>query len=170
MESKFLALPSDLQIVAVCSRCGRCWTGKTNRLTALKRRNPVDRPTAKRRVGNPTGVKESLILTERKLIPAAEMEDLAEVEIGKTPIETGTKPWHPGSPVPACAAAVQQIAGIGKRLRPRVGQEVRQPVRELLFQLGLQAVVGADSDGPLVTRVLPEVREWDGTWDMRIDR
>ncbi len=152
----------ELHIVAVCSRGCCSWTTEGNRLATLKGSDPVDAPPSDDCSSSSfAGVgKELLIFAERKLVPAAEVEYVADIEIGQTPIKTGTKTRYVRRTVPGDTAAIQQVAGIGKRLGPGVGDKELQPVRELLFKLGLQAVVVAASDGLLVTRTMPEIRKW----------
>ena len=69
-----------------------------------------------------------LFFAERQLISATEMEYVADIEIGQTPIKAGTKTRHGRCAVPAQTAAIQQVAGIRKCLGPGVGEEEIQPV------------------------------------------
>jgi len=83
VQSKLLTLSRNAQNRAVCSGgcCG--WATEADRLSALKRRDPVDAPPSDCGVREPSGVThETLILAERELVPAAEMNYVAEIEIG----------------------------------------------------------------------------------------
>ena len=104
-------------------------------------------------------MQKMLIFTERQLVPAAEVEDVGDVEICQSPISAETKARQAWVAVGTRTAAIEQVASIAKGLRKCVGNEEIQPVGELLFDLGLQAVVDAATESPLIAGALAEIRE-----------
>ena len=101
----------------------------------------------------------ALALTEGKLVTAAQVNDVANIERSQAVVVRNSGAWNIRSAEACRAPAVEQIAGIGARLRPGVGRQETQPIRELLFRLGLKGMIVAVSAGDGVARVLPEIRE-----------
>ena len=152
MQAKLRALPRNLHdIAARSSGCPVVGAAEIERLAALKRSDPVYAPPSKHGIGYGPLVQPGLILAEWELIPAAEVEYLPDIEIGRTPIEHWARARYVGRTErgrvgPSQAATIQQVGGIRQRLGPSVSEKVSQPARELLLELGLQAVVGAHSN------------------------
>src|SRR5438128_3665131 len=89
-----------------------------DRLTILKRRDPLYAPPTNQLVGNATGAGHVLFaLAERKLVAAAEVEHVSDVEVCQLIVlldaETGNR-WSAIAKV--VAAAIEQVT----RVRPRL--------------------------------------------------
>ena len=99
-----------------------------------------------------------LAFAERQFVPAAEMEYVGDVKRGQRPISAKTKARHVYCALAIQTTAIQQVAGVSKGARICVGDEEIQSVRELLFELGLQAVVNAGSNHS-PSRTTSEIRK-----------
>jgi hypothetical protein len=83
VQSQLLALPGNIDIVAVCTGSGCRGATQSNRLTTLKSYDPIATPTPDDCVGEPSRVtKELLVFTEWKLIAATEMKYISDIERG----------------------------------------------------------------------------------------
>ena len=71
-------------------------------MAALGGNDPVDAPPSNQGVLHLVGAAgEVLVLAERQVIRAAEVEDVSDIEVGQTPIETGAKAGHVRRAIPA---------------------------------------------------------------------
>src|SRR6185437_15004675 len=126
---------------------------------ALKRSDPVCRPSSNYGVGYSPGVtEEALILAEWKLISATEVHDLADIEVSQTPVEHWAKTRYRGCAQSTCTSSVQQVTRIRERLRVGIGEKEAETIRVLLFESQQQAVIVAHSIVCLVAST-PEVGE-----------
>ena len=98
LQSKFLALAGDHYVVAACSGSGCRGATEVNGLAPLSRYDPIPTPAAEDALATSRRCKESLVLTERKLIAAAEVEYVANIEVGQSPIKFGTEARHTRCP------------------------------------------------------------------------
>ena len=95
------------------------------------------------------------------------MEDVADIERREGVVTLYSEARNSRRPVPihvgpagsTNAAAVKQIVSVRKYFGPRIGSEEIQPVREVLFDLGLEAMVVAVSRGNSETSVGAEIGE-----------
>src|SRR6185437_7083501 len=110
---------------------------KAQWLTALQGHDPVRSPAAQDRVGKTALVHELLAFPERQFIAAAEVKHIAEIEIGQGVVKLWSQPRDSNGPKSVGVGAVQQVSGIGHRLRPCVGEEEGQALRGLLLKRGL---------------------------------
>lgn len=151
-KAELLALTRNTDSTATSSSSRAGGTTNANGLASLKRRDPVDRPSSNHRIDRPARCPEEvLILADRKFVSATEVKDLADIEVGQTPIKHRTESGHGGCAKSTYASAVQQVTRIRERLRVSVGEKEGETVRVLLFEFRLQAIVVALPNGCLVT-------------------
>ena len=119
-NSKFLALPRNIDVIATCSGGRTRWATEGNGLAALKRENPVNAPSANNGICQAARVMhEFLVFPERQHIAAADVEDIPNIEVGQAPIEPRTEARDVGCAVIRSYYRHSEVAGIGKRLRTR---------------------------------------------------
>ncbi len=160
MHTSLWILPRDQDVIASRTVAGARRTAEGYRLSALQDRTPAHAPASEQRIRNPAAVRhEALASAERKLVAAAQVHDVANIERSQTVIVRNSGAWNIRGPETSRAPAVEQIASVGARLRPGVGRKEAQPTRELFFRLGLEGMIVAVSAGDGVARVLPEIKE-----------
>ena len=92
MQSEFLTLTRNSDVKATSSRGCRSRAVKSNRLSTLERSNEIRGPPSNNRIQSLTRcAEEALVCANWKFIAAAQMQDLADIEVSKTPIEVRTK-------------------------------------------------------------------------------
>ena len=67
------------------------------------------------------------------------MNDVADVERSQAVVERNSGAGNIRSPEALRAPAVEQITGVGTRLRPSVGRQETQAICELFLRFGLKA-------------------------------
>jgi len=100
-----------------------------------------------------------LAFAEGQFITAAEVEDVPDVKAGQAVIEMDTEAGNAGRTIALNAPAVEQVTGVGKRLREGVGCEEVQAIPVTLFDFGLQCVVVAVPLRCSVAAAPPKIRE-----------
>src|ERR1700741_928015 len=97
--------------MAGCPRGCRAWTIEVDGLTTLNSREPVDAPTSHDLIAKLSDVSQVLfVLAKRKLVGAAYMEYVADIEVGRTPIKARARArniWRAQSFV---RTAIEQVA------------------------------------------------------------
>src|ERR1700733_3967177 len=170
-QAKLLALPGNTQVIAVGAGGCCAWATEYDGLTTLESRDPVDAPASHDLITDLSDVGQVLLVgAKRKLIGAAYVEYVADIEVGWTPVKARARTGNKWCSKTFVRTAVEQVARIRKRLGVGIGEEIGQAVGELLFQLGLQAVVDAASDISLIASALREIRKRDKRSRARVGR
>src|ERR1700687_859732 len=161
MHSEFQGL-SGKECAAAKVRRRTAGAAKSDGLAALECSTPYDVPSSDRLVCKARGARhEALTLAEGQLVTAAEMENVANIEIRQAIVkghsETGNV-RRAETNIPN-APSVEQVAGVGHGLGPRVGKQEVQPTGELLFDLSLQRMVSAHTRGRRVAGIKSEIRK-----------
>src|SRR5580698_1773917 len=117
--------------------------GEAERLPALQGQDPLGGPVSEEQVGKAAVVHELPVFSEWQLVAAAEVNDLADIEIRQSVVELWTQARNSISAERVRVGAIQQIAAIGHGLRPGICEQEGKALRSLLLKGGLQAVIRA---------------------------
>ena len=162
MHPSLRILPRDQDVVASRAVAGAGRTAEGDRLSTLQDCTPAHGPASEQGVRNPAAVRHvAFASTERKLVAAAQVDDIANIERSQAVVVLNSGARNIWSPETSRTPAVKQIAGIGARLRPGVGRQETQTIGELFFRLGLKGMIVTVPVGGGVAVVLPEIGEWD---------
>ena len=130
MQAEFRILTRKQERVASGSRGRVCGTSNADWLATLKGDKIVETPATHDIIRKAVCRSEELLsFADGKLIATAEMEDVANVERCKPPVDARTETWYIGSAEACDAASVEQIAGVGEGLGVGVGDEITKAVR-----------------------------------------
>ncbi len=167
MKSELQGLASK-EVAASRSRGRGSRARESNRLAALERCAPVDTPTADQLIGESARAGHKVFaLAERKLVSAAKVEHMADVERSQAVISLDSEAWNIRSTIAIYiirsavvdTTAVEQVVSIGEHLRKCVGADEVQAAGELLFEFELKRMIVTVSLGLRKTRASSEVRE-----------
>ena len=107
MQTHIQGLPTHKEIVAACPRGGAVGATKRDWLATLQGGDPLNAPAAYELVRSTRSARhEFLAFAEGELIPATEMEDVADIERSQSAILLNPHTWNVGSPIPPKASTV----------------------------------------------------------------
>src|SRR5437667_5503550 len=143
-------------------RCRRALlAAHTERLTVLKRQDVVHRPAAHNRIHPSTArVTPVLAPAQGEFIRAAEMDDIAHIEIGQRPIALNPETWKVRC-LPPADIAVQQITRRGEDFAVGIVAENAQAFTEAVLVVDQSRVVRAVAFRSGIARTLVEIRKRD---------
>ena len=91
-------LAGNHNVVAARTRDSAGMAGEAERLPALQSQDPVGGPASENSVGDSTVVHEHLVFSERQFIAAAEVNHLADIEVGQSVVELWTQARNSNRP------------------------------------------------------------------------
>ena len=143
-----------------------CRTIKLERLPALQVDNPLQCPTTQNRILRACGITHVLLtFSEREFIAPAEVQNIANIEVGQAIVSMDSYSRNIGPSVCVPRKIIQQIQRVRTNFGIRVRSQEVKAARKFFLNIGLQSMVVAASRGLRVTRAFCEI--WKGQAALR---